>query len=230
MSLKSIVSHSYGYVKNKEKFIFREMERKDYDEALKMVSWFWTDAFVHKSMRVDEKEANILAKYYVDSYLFNGLSIGVFDKESGKLICLAMSSIYNFKDKRVKKVPKEHTFRSLQLATERDYFNSKKDDDGRIFEYIFGLVYPEYGKHNIFTEVSIMSLDLARLHGCTEMGGICSSLYTYKICTKFGHVCGAKIKVSEFVDPGTGLKLFTDINPKHEYFYWVSLSLKDSKL
>ena len=230
MSLKSILSHSYGFVKNKEKFIFREIERKDYNEALKMSSLYFTNGIVHKSMRVGEKEANILAKYYVDSYLFNGLSIGVFEKESGKLIGLTMNNIHNFKDERVDRVPKEHPYRSLQLATERDYFNSKKDDDGKFFDYIFGMLYPEYGKHNIFTEMQMMSQEIARLHGCTEMGGICSSLYIYKICTKFGHVCDAKIKVSEFVDPETGLKPFVDFNPKHEYFYWVSLSLKDSKL
>ena len=63
-----------------------------------------------------EKEAHILAKYYFDFYLFNGFSIGVFEKESGKLIGLAMSTIH--KDKRLNRVPKEHTL-SQSAASHR---------------------------------------------------------------------------------------------------------------
>jgi len=230
MSLKSIIAnHRFNFVKERERFVFREVERKDRDEALKMVKYFWTDAFVHKCMRVGAEEADILAKYYVDTYFLNGLTIGVFEKTTGKLVCLAMSSLHDFKDERVDRVPKEHTFRNLQLATERDFFIKMRTTSGKIFEYVFGLVYPEWGNYRIFTEVSLMSVGLARLHGCTHMGGICSSLYTFKICIKFGHVCGKKIRVGEFRDAETGAK-FEGLNPEHEYFYWVYLELKDSKL
>ena len=150
-------------------------------------------------------------------------------KNSGKLVCLAISSLHDFKDERVDRVPKEHTFRNLQLATEREFFRKMRSSGGRIFEYKFGLVYPEWGKYRVFTEVSLMSVKVARSRGCTHMGGICSSLYTFKICTRFGHVCDKKIRVGDFVDPETGAK-FKGLNPEHEYFYWVSLALKDSKL
>ena len=89
MSLKSIIAnHRFNFVKEREKFVFREVEQKDRDEALKMVRYFWTDAFVHKCMRVGEKEADILAEYYVDTYFLNGLTIGVFEKATGNNKCI----------------------------------------------------------------------------------------------------------------------------------------------
>ena len=141
MSAKKLVNLSYGHLKTKQNFLFREVESRDYDEAIKIVSWFWTDAFVHKSMRVDENKAKVLAKYYVDSYFFNGLSIAVFDKHSGKMIGLQLNNIHTFSEKRTDTVPKEHTFRSLQLATERDYFKNKSSLNGKILEYGKGVVY-----------------------------------------------------------------------------------------
>merc|ERR1719427_140634 len=171
-------------------------------------------------MRVDEKKAKILAKYYVDSYLFNGLSVGVFEKEKGKMVALAMSTLYNFGDERVERVPKEHTFRSLQLALENDYFKSKSIEDGTFLEFGIGAVYPEYAMHNISTEALAILEAIARFYGCSAIGGICSSLYTYKVCDLLGHVCTKKIKVSEFYNSKTISNV--DLNPKHEYFYWVT--------
>ena len=226
MSVKNFVNRSYGYVKNRQNFLFREVESRDYDEAIKIVSWFWTDAFVHKSMRVDENKAKVLAKYYVDSYFFNGLSIAVFDKRKGKIAGIAMSTFYNFGDERRDTTPKEHTFRSLQLATESEYFNSKSRGDGKFLEYVFGVTYPEYAKNNIATEATAILEDCARFHGCSEMGGICSSEYTYKLCLHLGHECKRKIRVSDFYKTKSNLNL--DLN--HEYFYWVSKSLKENKL
>merc|ERR1719354_780493 len=121
-------------------------------------------------MRVDKNKAKVLAKYYVDSYFFNGLSIAVFDKRKGKLAGLAMSTFYNFGEKRRDTTPKEHTFRSLQLATESQYFNSKSCGDGKFLEYVFGVTYPEYAKNNIASE----SIDDCTwnngFYGCSEMG------------------------------------------------------------
>ena len=139
------------------------------------------------------------------------------------MIGLQLNSIHEFGEERRNTVPKEHTFRDIQLATERDYFESKKFLSGKVLEYGVGVLYPEYAKNNIATETVAKSEDVARFHGCTEVGGICSSEYTYKLCVRLGHTCRKKVKVSEFYEN-------LDMNPDHQYFYWVSKSLNDSEL
>ena len=133
MNIKNIVNRSYGFVKNRQKFIFREIERNDLDEAVKIISWFWTDGFVHKSMRVDENKAKILAKYYVDHYLFNGMSVGVFDERKDKLVGLRMNKIVKCGNETLDIDSKEHSFRSIKLALEKDYFKGRSTEDGKLF-------------------------------------------------------------------------------------------------
>ena len=224
MNIKNIINRSYGFVKNRQRFIFREVERKDLDEAIKIISWFWRDGFIHKSMLVNENKAKVLAEYYVDHYLFNGMSVGVFDERKDKLAGLLLNKVVKFGNESLDVDSKEHSFRSIKLALEKDYFKGKSSEEGKIFQLGLGAVYPEYFKNKIATEGVAMMEDIAKFNGCSEIGGVMSSFYSYKILIKLGYVCANKIKCSEFYDGNLAPKL-DDLNREHEYFYWMNKSL-----
>ena len=70
-------------------------------------------------MRVDENKAKVLAKYYLDHYLFLKMSFSAFDERKDKLVGLQLNKIVNLANETLDIGPKENSFCSIKRRKAR---------------------------------------------------------------------------------------------------------------
>lgn len=225
--LQALLSKSYGHMKNRSDFIFRQCTPKDADKINKMVLWFLTTSFVTESMKLKPEDAKDVAKYYLDSYLFNGLSFGVFEKPNDKLAGIGFIAIENYGSKvNMEKVPESYRRQvRLQIAAEGGFMTGKSPALGKYGRIRFCSVYPQYARSGMASEMNEVVHDIFKLHGCRAIAGSASSAHILKICLRSGFEVTGRIKLAEYVDSVTGEKPFVDANPPHDYYHWVNKPL-----
>ena len=227
MSLNALLSRSHGFMKNRSMFLIRLFQQHDIKEAKNFVVYMWSKAMVHQSIRLNKQDATELADYFVDSYLLNGYSYGLFEKASGKLAGLFLSDLFDLSKERVSTMPEVNKVKPLILEAERQV-SSKIPSSGCFYDLILGGVHPDFRRLGVNREINLHAIEIAKYYGCVGVGGPVSSAYAFRVCTKNGFECLWKTKISSFRDPKTGVLLYPNCDPKHEDYYYVYKSLNQN--
>jgi len=231
ISRAALLKRNYGLMKNRELFEFKHFTNEHTEEAEKVVNYFATTAFVHDSMKLQPEDALKVSKWYVNSNLLNGLSVGVFDKETGKLVGLSFISKESYgKLPDSSGIPECYQEQDrLKESLQADIISGKPAERGSYMKTTLVVVLPEYAKYGVASELTAMAIEIAKSLGCYEIGGSLLSPFVLKISLKSGFQVTKSIRLVDYVDSKTGLKPFTDAKPPHDSFYWVNQILLPEK-
>ena len=223
-SREALLKRNCGSMKNRELFEFKHFTHEHIEEAEKAVNLFLTVASVHDSMRLQPEEAVEVTKWFVNSNLLNGLSIGAFNKETGELVALGLMSkepygIVPDSSGIPECYQKQHR---LQESVKGDIVSGKPTEMGSYMNHKLVVVQPEYAQIGLATELFFISIEVAKSLGCYEFGGSMSNYYFFKMKMRRDFYVNKSVRLVDYVDSKTGMKPFTDAKPPHDLFYWVN--------
>lgn len=232
MGLQKVLSRNYGCVKNREDFEFRLLSRSNDDQqVMDIITWFLEKARVHPFMRISKDKAREVARWHVDKFAYNSLSVGAFHKETGKLAAIGIQEKRRFGDKRVSPdCPEDFDGKEpLQKCLEEEYYELKRGENGFYMDCLIGAVYPQYASIGLASEAACMAVAIATEVGCVEIVTFVSHAYAMHMYKKMGYKISGSRKVQEFVDPESGKRPFVEFNEKHENYFFATKSLNFRK-
>ena len=223
MSYENLLRKSFGYLKCPQLYTIRHLKKSDKKEVIKIISWFFYESYVHKSMRLNKISSNKAAEFYVESFAFNKQSVGIFENKTHKIVGIGLINEINYGPQCEKITPpaeiKYHL--SLQKFAEGKVIIGKPQEYGKFMSMKMLLVYPEYSASGIGREVVNYGVEVAKMAKCRQIGATVSSEISLKMFRGLDFKVHKKFNIDDFVYPETGFRPFTKISQNHKNYYYI---------
>lgn len=180
-------------------------------EVLELIKNYYTSETVdYKMLKYDLEEQRISDYKRANALLAYGLSVGVFDKNTNRLVAITLNAIvesgkpdeYNPTDAEDSKIRVLIRFIDYAERDVLDILNAKK-----VLYMNITTVMPGYRRLGLSAKMALASLEVAKENECEYVVATATTTYFSK---SIGFKPVKRINYSEYVDEETGLRPFKD--------------------
>lgn len=204
-------------------FEYRNLNENDFESTLKILRYDYTynePVSVKLNVSVDCTQLISYRSYRITQALKQHVSVGAFKKDSGELVgcavaCFPMDITEQYEDSESLDVAPLNYRQMLALLSCCDEGVTDAMGDNKYMDITYMACRQGYSGCGIGKKLFERVMDNARQNSCKKVFVIAFSHYVQRIAEKNGFQYHREVAYSEYVDPFTGTKVFSNMPQPH---------------
>ena len=208
-----------GFMKTRKDFHIKILTPEDKDKIINLLCEYYKSEPTTSQSKLSLREAYKLSEIWFNTYVHQGLSIGLFNKTSSELAAIVINRVRCTNKQQIHLQEENYPSKVLQEADNlEEYMLANIFDElnvSKYFELSIVCVSSCYRNIGAATECTKIAEMVASSTDCSLIVANPSNFYMNKLLEKLGYAIEKEVQYKTWVDPSTGVKTFENMQNPH---------------